>query len=55
VRALLEHGADPAYQARDAGTVLDVVTATRGQEKNPEAARALDDVAAVLREWEQRK
>jgi hypothetical protein len=55
VRALLEHGADPAYQARDAGTVLDVVTSTRGQEKNPEAARALDEVAAVLRQWEQRK
>jgi hypothetical protein len=55
VRALLEHGADPAYQARDAGTVRDVVTTTRGQEKNPEAARALDEVAAVLREWEQRK
>jgi hypothetical protein len=55
VRALLEHGADPAFRAQDDRTALDVVTTARVEEKDPSAAQALDEVASVLREWETRK
>jgi hypothetical protein len=50
VRLLLERGADPKALGADGRSALDVVLATRGEEKNPAIARALDAVAAVLRE-----
>jgi hypothetical protein len=55
VRALLDRGADPSFQSRDARTALDVVTTARGEEKDPSIAHALDEVASVLREWEKDK
>ena len=50
VRLLLERGADPKAIGADGQSALDVVLAARGEEKEPAAARALDAVAAVLRE-----
>ena len=50
VRLLLERGADPKALGADGRSALDVVLAARGEEKDPAAARALDAVAAVLRE-----
>jgi len=49
VRTLLQHGADQERRGNDGRTVLEVVTAARGEEKDPAAAQALDSVAAVLR------
>jgi hypothetical protein len=50
VRLLLERGANPKALGADGRTVLDVVLAARGEEKDAAIARALDAVAAVLRE-----
>jgi Ankyrin repeats (3 copies) len=50
VRLLLERGADPSARAADGQTALEVVVAARQEEKDPTVARALDAVAAVLRE-----
>ena len=50
VRLLLERGADPKAVGADGRSALDVVLAARGEEKDPAIARALDAVAAVLRE-----
>jgi ankyrin repeat protein len=55
VRALIEHGADPASRASDARTALDLVMAARAEERDAAAARALDDVAAALRGAEKRE
>lgn len=52
VRALLAHGADQAARGSDGRTVLEVVAASRAEEKDPSAARALDAVVAVLHEAE---
>lgn len=52
VRWLLAHGADPAARGSDDRTALEVVTAARGEERDPAAAQALDGVIAVLREVE---
>ena len=49
VRVLLEKGADPATRGGDGKTALDVVIEARNDEKKPEAQRALDDVAALLK------
>ena len=54
VRWLLAHGADPAVRGSDGRTPLAVVTAARGEEKDPAAAQALDGVIGVLREAENR-
>jgi len=53
VRALLEHGADPLRQGNDGKTALETVLAVRSEEKNPAAARTLDDVAAALKKAEE--
>ncbi len=50
VRLMLERGADPKALGADGRSALDVVLAARGEEKDPAIARALDAVAAVLRE-----
>ena len=52
VRALLERSADPQARGSDGRTVLDVVSAAREGEKNPDLARALDEVAAILQKAE---
>ncbi len=49
VRLLLARGADPAARGQDGRTALEVVSDARADEKNPDVARGLDDVAAVLR------
>ena len=49
VRLLLERGADPATRGGDGKTALDVVIEARTDEKKPEAQRALDEVATLLR------
>jgi hypothetical protein len=49
VNVLLERGADPATRGGDGKTALDVVIEARADEKKPEAQRALDDVANLLR------
>lgn len=54
VRALLARGADPAVRGSDGLTVLEVTIAARAGEKDPSVARALDTVAAALRETEAR-
>jgi len=54
VRALLAHGADPAARGSDGRTALEVTVAARAGEKDPSVARALDTVAAALRETESR-
>ena len=46
---LLSHGADPGARGSDGRTALEVVTAARGEEKDPAAAEALDRVIARLR------
>ena len=53
VRTLLEHGADPHRRGNDGKTALETVLAIRGEEKNPPAAKALDDVVAALRKAEE--
>jgi len=55
VRALLEHGADPVRRGNDGRTALEVVLSARSEEKDPSVARALDSVAAVLRQAEERQ
>ncbi len=50
VRLLLERGADPQARGADGRSALDLVLAARREEKDPAIARALDAVAAVLRE-----
>jgi Ankyrin repeats (3 copies) len=50
VNVLLERGADPATRGGDGKTALDVVIEARADEKKPEAQRALDDVANLLRQ-----
>jgi ankyrin repeat protein len=50
VRLLLERGADRQAHGNDGRTALDVVSAARGDERDPAAATALDAVAAALRE-----
>jgi hypothetical protein len=50
VRLLLARGADPQAVGADGQSALDVVLAARAEEKDPAIARALDAVAAVLRE-----
>ena len=50
VRLLLERGADPAARGADGRSALEVVTAARQDERAPASARALEAVAAVLRE-----
>jgi hypothetical protein len=55
VRALIEHGADPASRAGDSRTALDLVIAARADEQDAATARALDDVAAALRGAEKRE
>jgi hypothetical protein len=52
VRTLLTRGADPAFRGYDGLTALEVVTAARGEEKDPLVAQRLDRVAAVLGEVE---
>lgn len=52
VQWLLTHGADPAARGSDGRTALEVVTAARGEEKDPAAAEALERVIAILREAE---
>lgn len=47
---LLSHGADPTVRGSDGRTALEVVTAARGEEKDPAAAEALERVMAMLRE-----
>lgn len=49
VRVLLEHGADPEARGADGQTALEVTLAARAQTKEPNAAAALDAVAAALR------
>ncbi len=49
VRLLLGRGADVHRRGNDGLTVLEIITAARSEEKDPTTARALDDVAAVLR------
>ncbi|MCE9657379.1 MAG: ankyrin repeat domain-containing protein [Burkholderiales bacterium] len=49
LRLLLARGADPQARGSDGRTVLEVVAAARGDERDP-AAAALDAVAAALRE-----
>ena len=48
VRLLLERGADREARGSDGRTVLEVVTAARGEERDRVAATALDAVAATL-------
>jgi ankyrin repeat protein len=55
VRALLSHGADPDKRYADGRTIADIVTAARGDEHDPSRARALDEVAAVLRDTHGRR
>ncbi|HUL75143.1 MAG TPA: ankyrin repeat domain-containing protein [Vicinamibacterales bacterium] len=55
VKALLAHGADPEARGADGRTALEVVTEALGEEKNPEALKALDAVAAVLRNAEPKR
>jgi len=50
VRVLLDRGADPATHGGDGKTALDVVIEARADEKKPEAQRALDEVANLLRQ-----
>jgi ankyrin repeat protein len=50
VRVLLERGASPTARGADGRTALEVTRDARSHETNPAAARALDDVAAVLGE-----
>jgi hypothetical protein len=50
VRLLVDRGAEANVVGADGRSPLDVVLAARGEEKDPAAARALDAVAAVLRE-----
>ena len=50
VRLLLERGADHQARGNDGRTVAEVVTAARGDERDPAGATALDAVAAALRE-----
>jgi hypothetical protein len=54
VRALLEHGADPAARGNDGRSALEVVTEARHDEKDGAVAGALDSVMAVLRRAEAR-
>jgi len=50
VRLLLDRGADRQARGNDGRTVAEIVTAARGDEREPAAAIALDAVAAALRE-----
>jgi ankyrin repeat protein len=50
VRLLLERGADANARGSDGRSALEITTDARAHEKNPAAVRALDDVAAALRE-----
>lgn len=50
VRLLLERGADPERRGNDGQTALEAVQAARAEEKDPQAATALDAVAKVLHE-----
>jgi ankyrin repeat protein len=50
VRLLLERGADPKALGADGRSALEVVLAAREEEKDPAIVRALDGVAAILRE-----
>ena len=50
VRLLLAKGADPSARGSDGRSALDVALAARAGEKDPALARALDAVAAALRE-----
>ena len=50
VRVLLDKGADPATRGGDGKTALDVVIEARADEKKPEAQKALDEVANLLRQ-----
>ena len=49
VRALLARGADPAKRGNDGRTALEVVTAAVAEHQDPAGARALENVAGVLR------
>lgn len=55
VRLLLDRGADPETRGNDGHTVLDVVLTARAAEQDPARQRALDAVAAVLREAEPKR
>ena len=55
VKRLLERGADPAARGVDGRTALEVVTEAIGEEKDPDALKALDAVAAVLRAAESKR
>jgi uncharacterized protein len=50
VRMLLKRGADSQARGSDGRTALEVVLDARGAEKDRDRARALDAVAAALRE-----
>ncbi len=50
VRVLLTRGADSQARGSDGRTALEVVLDARTAEKDPDRARALDAVAAALRE-----
>ena len=50
VRLLLERGADRQARGNDGRTVAEVLTAARGDEREPAAATALAAVAAALAE-----
>ncbi len=50
VSALLARGAEPTIQGLDGRTAIEVVTAARAEEKDPAIGRALDAVAALLRD-----
>ena len=55
VRILIDRDADLSHVGFDGLTALEVVTAARGEEKDPAAAKALDDVAGVLRRSEPKR
>lgn len=55
VKALLAHGADPAAHGNDGRSALEVVTEAIGVESNPDARKALEAVAAVLRSAEPKR
>lgn len=54
VRALLDHGADPAARGSDGRTAREMVAEARHDERDAAAAAALDAVASILHDAEGR-
>jgi hypothetical protein len=55
VRTLLNRGADAAVVGSDGRSAPDTVAAARRDEKDPDAVRALDEVAAAFRDMKGRQ